>query len=285
MNILDEAAAERAAHGRKLALPRVPHRGKVGELRAASIGSSMEMHDFRQYQPGDDLRQIDWNAVARTGDLVLRVRQDEVAPRVELLLDGSRSMAITAQKAARAREVSLALCRTAGRQGLEPVLVVAAHDPERVSHTGAAAALRASTFDARDDFDSGLRRGPPLRQCGLRIAVSDFLFEADFPRFFERLAKGAASLALVQVLDPEDLSPTGGYGARLEDVESDAALERILSPAVLRSYQKRLEEHQRLLRSAAARVRAPLITVSAALDVEALFAGPLASLMEARATR
>ena len=63
----DEAEVSRLAPGLALALPRTPHRGRVGEVRASSAGSSLELHDFRTYQPGDDLRQMDWSAVARTG--------------------------------------------------------------------------------------------------------------------------------------------------------------------------------------------------------------------------
>ena len=280
---LDEAAVERAAHGLRLLLPRGPHRGKVGEVRAASVGASMEIHDFRQYQPGDDLRQIDWNAVARTGELILRVRQDEVSPRIEVLVDGSRSMAITESKAARAREVSLLLTRIASRQGLDPMMIVAGGRAERVGASGASALLRATAFDGRDGFDAALRRGPPLRPCGLRVAVSDFLFETDFPRFVERLGHGAAALVLLQLLDPEDLSPTGGYGAQLLDVESGESRERILSPSVLRAYQRRLDEHQRLLRAAAGRVRALLLTASAGMPLDQLTRGPLAGMWGAAA--
>lgn len=276
---LDEAAVERASRGIKLQLPRGPHRGKLGEVRASSAGSSMEIHDFRQYLPGDDLRQIDWNAVARTGELILRVRQDEVAPRVELVVDGSKSMAITAQKAARVRELSLLVTRVAARQGLEPTLIVAAARAERGSAATAAGTLRATTFDGRDDLASALRRSPPTRPCGLRLVISDFLFEAELERFIERLARGAAGLVLLQLLDPEDLSPTGGFGAQLVDVESEQALERILSAQVLRAYQQRLDAHQRLLRAAAARVHATLVTLSAGLTLEALVRGPLSHVM------
>lgn len=276
---LDEAAVERASQGVRLQLPRGPHRGKLGDLRASSTGSSMEIHDFRQYQPGDDLRQIDWNAVARTGDFILRVRQDEVSPRIELLVDGSRSMAITSQKAARARELSLLIARVASRQGLEPTLVVAGARAERSASGAAGAVLRATGFDGRDDLASALGRAPPLRPCGLRLVISDFLFETQLDRFIERLARGAAGLVLLQLLDPEDLSPTGGFGAQLVDVESEHALERILSPQVLRAYQERLDAHQRLLRAAAGRVHATLLTVSAGLAVEALVRGPLSQLL------
>jgi uncharacterized protein (DUF58 family) len=280
VSALDEAAVERAASGASLLLPRMPHRGRVGDVRAASTGSSMEIHDFRLYQPGDDLRQLDWNAVARTGELVLRVRQDEVSPRVEVVLDGSRSMQVSKAKAERGAEVALLLCKVAARQGLEPTLLVTSAAPRRSVAAGCVAALRAAEFDAADDLGAGLRRSPPLRPCGLRAVVSDFLFDAPLDRFAELLARGAAALALVQVLDEEDEDPTGGVGARLVDAESGEALERVLAAPVLDSYRRRLEEHQRQLRAAAFRVRGTFVTASAADSVEALARGALAPLWE-----
>ncbi len=275
---LDEQAVSRAASALRLSLPRGPHRGKVGEVRAASAGASMEIHDFRQYAPGDDLRQLDWNAVARTGEWVLRVRQEEVSPRVEVVLDASRSMAVTARKAARARELALLCMRVAARQGLEPVLVIAGARGERVTHEGAGPSLRACGFDGQDALAESLRRAPPLRRCGLRLVVSDGLFEADLGRLCERLAREASGLQFLQLLDPEDLAPLGGHGARLVDAESGQALERILSNDVLRAYGRRLDAHQALLRAAVARVHGALHTASAALEVADLVRGPLSPL-------
>lgn len=265
----------RLAPGLVLALPRVPHRGRVGEVRAHSAGASLELHDFRAYQPGDDLRQVDWNAVARTGDLILRVRQDEVSPRLEVLLDGSRSMALSPRKAARARELALLTVEVGAAQGLAPVLVTAGARAERVEGAVCRNALRASAFDAKDDLAAALGRLPPPRPCGLRVVVSDFLFEADFAGLFARLARGAAALFLVQVLDAEDVEPTGGEGARLVDSESGAALEELLTEDVLAAYSRRFEEHQRGLRAAAARAKASFLTAPAPEALRALVAGPL----------
>ena len=198
----DEGAVSRAASALRLWLPRGSHRGKVGEVRAASAGASMEIHDFRQYAPGDDLRQLDWNAVARTGEWILRVRQEEVSPRVEVVLDASASMGLTERKAARAREVALLLVRVAARQGLEPSLTIAGARGERVTQEGAGALLRACSFDGKAPLDEALRRAPPLRRCGLRLVVSDLLFETDQSRLCERLAREAAGLCLVQLWDP-----------------------------------------------------------------------------------
>jgi uncharacterized protein (DUF58 family) len=252
----DEAEVARVAQGLSLALPRTPHRGRVGEHLAGSAGSSLEIHDFRHYQPGDDVRQLDWNAVARTGELILRTRREEVAPRVEVVLDASASMALSEAKAARACEVALLFCTLAARDGLEPTLTVVDETGSRARGHGCAPALRASAFAARDPLPEGLSRSPPLRPCGMRVVVSDFLFEAAFAPFAERLARGAAALAFIQLLDPEDASPAGGFGARLVDAESAEALEQVLTPDVVEGYLQRLAAHQGLVRAAASRVRA-----------------------------
>lgn len=276
----DENAVIRAAEGLQLALPRVPHRGRIGDERSASVGSSMEIHDFRQYQPGDDLRHIDWNAVARSGELILRVRQDEVAPRAEVILDGSRSMALSDAKAARAKEVVALICEVARRQGLEPALTLTGSRPERVLGPGIPVALRAFEFDGQGDLLSAMRRAPQLRRSGIRVVVSDFLFEAPLDRFAETCAREAAGVHFVQLFDPEDMDPSGGFGARLVDVESGDGLDRILSPAVLRRYLERLEAHQRLLQAACFRARGTLLTGIANMRLDELVKGPLLPLFD-----
>ncbi|MFZ5439456.1 MAG: DUF58 domain-containing protein [Myxococcota bacterium] len=277
---LDHASVERAAAGCALRLPRVPHRGKIGEVRASSVGSSLELHDFRQYAPGDDLRHIDWNAVARTGELYLRVRQDEVSPRVEVLVDGSASLGISEEKAARAREVAAWVCALARRGGLEPVVIATGATVRKGLGPSTRALLEALEFDGREPFDVALRRAPPLMPCGLRVVVSDFLFESAPEPFAERLARGAAGLALVQVLDAEDLDPSGGAGARLTDSETGEVLERILTPHVLEQYLERLRGHERLWQAAAQRVRASWMQASAERRLDELARRELAPLVE-----
>jgi uncharacterized protein (DUF58 family) len=271
----DEAEVARLAPGLALALPRTPHRGRVGEVRAASAGSSLDVQDFRAYQPGDDLRQMDWNAVARTGELILRVRQEEVSPRLEVLLDGSRSMAVSPRKAGCAREVALLATEVGARQGLAPTLLVGGSRPERVQGAVCRGVLRSAAFDAREDLASALGRLPPLRPCGLRVVVSDFLFEAPLAELVSRLARGAAALFLVQVLDAEDLEPSGGEGARLVDAESGEALEELLTGSVLAAYARRFAEHQKLLGAAARRAQASHLVLPAPQALGALVAGAL----------
>lgn len=278
---MDLAAVERAAAGRRLRLPKGPQRGKVGEVRSASVGSSMELHDFRLYHPGDDVRHLDWNAVARTGELVLRVRQDEVSPRLEVLFDASKSMAVTPEKAARAREVADLLALLGRRAGLEVVLVAAGRSPRRAVGQETRTLLQHLPLDGAESFDVALTRAPPLLPCGVRIVVSDFLFESAPEKLTERWVRTCSSLLLVQVLDAEDMDPTGGAGARLIDAENGDALERVLTPGVLDAYAERFQSHQRLWEHAGARVHATFVSSSAAFTVEQLAASTLAPLLEA----
>lgn len=276
----DAAAVEKAASGCVLRLPRVPHRGKLGEVRASSVGASLELHDFRQYAPGDDLRHVDWNAVARTGELYLRVRQDEVSPRVEVVLDGSASMAVSPEKAARAAELAAWVVTLARREGLDPTLIATGEKTQKAGGPAARALLEAVTFEGREPFDEALRRAPPLLPCGLRVVVSDFLFEAPPGPFVERLSRGASGLVLLQVLDVEDVSPSGGAGARLTDSESGEVLERVLTPGVLAHYAQRLRAHVGLWEAAARRARATWVQAVADKPLSTLARGELAPLVE-----
>lgn len=64
----------------------------AGEHRSASLGSGTELAQVRLYQPGDDVRQIDWNVTARTSQPHVRVHVAERILVSWLLLDVSPSM-------------------------------------------------------------------------------------------------------------------------------------------------------------------------------------------------
>lgn len=281
----DRAAAERAAAGLELVLPRARLRGRTGEARAASVGASLEIHDFRAYQPGDDVRHVDWNAVARTGDLVIRVRQAEVAPRLEVLLDASRSMALTPAKAARAKELALLAASAALARRLEVRLLAPAARPTVASGGEVAAALERLELDAVEDLGAALARGPAPRPCGVRVVVSDFLFDTDLRRLAAGLRQGAAALALLQILDPADAEVPSLESARLVDVESGEGLDRVLLPSVVAAFARRFEQHQRLLEESARRAGALFLTASAEASIGALARGPLSPLLRPRGWR
>ena len=81
----DEPAARLRAVQRRLRLPaRLRVRGLLaGEHRSVHKGRSMELDDLRHYERGDDVRDVDWKASARTGAVLMR---RHVAERKQELL-------------------------------------------------------------------------------------------------------------------------------------------------------------------------------------------------------
>ena len=81
-----------------LALPQAAINGQRGERLGRFAGSSVDFQDYREYQPGDDLRHIDWNAYARSNQLIVKLHREEVQPHLDLILDTSASMTVSSQK-------------------------------------------------------------------------------------------------------------------------------------------------------------------------------------------
>ncbi len=62
-----------------------------GEYHSVFKGRGMTFSEVREYQPGDDIRLIDWNVTARTGTPFVKIFEEERELTVFLLVDVSRS--------------------------------------------------------------------------------------------------------------------------------------------------------------------------------------------------
>jgi uncharacterized protein (DUF58 family) len=63
----------------------------AGEYESAFRGRGMEFEEVREYQPGDDVRDIDWNVTARMGHPYVKVYREERELTLLLLVDVSGS--------------------------------------------------------------------------------------------------------------------------------------------------------------------------------------------------
>ena len=72
---------------------RVPGRNP-GDSKNLDRGSSIEFTDYREYEPGDDYRSIDWNIYSRLDRLFVKVFSDEHNKGLRLIIDTSESMAM-----------------------------------------------------------------------------------------------------------------------------------------------------------------------------------------------
>lgn len=96
-----------------------------GRHPARFPGTGQEFAQYRGYQPGDDLRRVDWKLLARSDRFYVREADAETALPVRIVVDGSASMAHAEHGRSKwdaARALAAALARVAMRQGDVPAL-------------------------------------------------------------------------------------------------------------------------------------------------------------------
>src|SRR5205823_9432064 len=103
----------------------------AGDYRSAFAGVGSELWQVRPYEAGDDVRRIEWNVTARTGEPHVRVELAERVLVTWIVYDASASMRFgTAdrRKADVAEGVVLAVGSAATRRGNRLGLVAFGHD-------------------------------------------------------------------------------------------------------------------------------------------------------------
>jgi uncharacterized protein (DUF58 family) len=91
-----------------------------GSNKSQSVGVGQEFSQYRNYQPGDDLRQLDWKMFARTERYYIKEAEIETNITVKFMLDASRSMAYSegdVSKLQYAKVMMAALAYLARKQG------------------------------------------------------------------------------------------------------------------------------------------------------------------------
>jgi uncharacterized protein (DUF58 family) len=223
----------------------------AGDYRSSIQGDGSELAQMRPYEPGDDVRRIDWNVTARTGEPHVRVQLAERVLVTWLVLDTSPSMRFgTAdrRKADVAEGVAIALGHVATRRGNRlGVITFGDASPQtvpvrqgRLGLLGLLATLRREdeNGDGRvgaTSLGSGIARAAALaRQRSLVVIVSDFRGPLDWRRPLLQLADRHAVLA-VEIRDPREQELPNAGELWLVDPETGRQLRVDTRNAKLRS--------------------------------------------------
>ena len=192
----------------------------AGDYRSRFLGQGSELAQIRPYVLGDDVRQIDWNVTARTGEPHIRVQQAERVLVTWLVLDTSPSMRFgTAdrRKADVAEGVAVAVGHVATRRGNRlGVVTFGARNPRsapvRQGRRGLISLLGALREEAGQTAErvgatslgEGIRRADALaRQRSFVVVVSDFRGPNDWRRPLLQLA-GRHDVMAVEIRDPRE---------------------------------------------------------------------------------
>jgi uncharacterized protein (DUF58 family) len=198
-----------------------------GDQRTPAVGAGTELAQIRTYRPGDDVRQIDWNATARTGEPQVRVHVAERSTTTWLVVDLSPSMAFgTADrlKGDVAEGAATAIGRLATRRGNRLGVVTFGDGPRQVlpPRQGKSALAPLGRLmrehKAVEEAVSGVETlagaldiaGSFARSRSLIVVLSDLRGPRDWEAPLRRLAARHGVLA-VEVRDPrEDRLPDVG---------------------------------------------------------------------------
>jgi uncharacterized protein (DUF58 family) len=206
----------------------------IGAYRAAFRGRGAHFDGVRPYEPGDDIRSMDWKVSARTGEPHIKQFVEERELAVLLVIDDSGSMRLgnPETKRDRAAEFAAAAALVAMRGG-DRVGAIVAHDagialvPPRRGRNHVLRVIRAVLTRDADlrgtDLPGALQMAVQgLKQRGIVFVLSDFL---DAPQTYSRaLALVARRHDTIAVLSSDALErswPDAGL-IMLRDAETGA---------------------------------------------------------------
>jgi uncharacterized protein (DUF58 family) len=190
----------------------------AGDHRSWATGDGTELAQVRPYAPGDDVRMIDWNVTARTGEPHVRVNVAERAVETWLLLDTSASMIFGTADRRKwdvAEGVSLAIGHFAVRRGNRLALATFGDrnpvaSPARQGDRGLVALLQALRREpdlepmGPTSLGAALTRiGRLARRRAVIVVVSDFRGPRDWrPRLLHLAARH--DVVAVEIQDPRE---------------------------------------------------------------------------------
>jgi hypothetical protein len=247
----------------------------------------LEFDDHRGYAFGDDLRHMNWNVYARTGQHVLKVFREEVSPLVDVLVDGSRSMVITPRKERRVRAlvewVRICAKSSAASQrlwfGSGQTLEVFGGEVggEDLDWQGA-------PCEESDRENETFGAGVVWRRGAMRVVVTDCLWAGDPGAWLGMMARDAGEVLLLVPHVAEESDPRWSGGIEFVDCESGEVRIQRVERGVLEGYRSAYQRHFRLWEEEARRrsIRFLRVGCEAALVDEFAAAGVLAGVVQSR---
>lgn len=250
----------------------------AGEYRSTFRGTGLDFEDLRAYQPGDEVRNIDWNVTARTRDAYVKVYREERQLTVNLLVDlsasgllGSSGRTKRELMAEVAAVLALAASRSRDRVGL--LLFTDQVEHYVAPRTGQKHVMRLlrdmlgiDPASRRTDFHAALaylnRVQPKKSVCFL---ISDFL-AVGFDRAL-RVAARRHDLVAVVAHDPLEESLPNLGRVVVEDAETGRVVEiNTARKSVRRAFADATRRRRQDLRETLKRCRVGRIELSTVED-------------------
>jgi len=245
----------------------------LGETRSRFRGRGMEFEEVRPYQPGDDIRNIDWRVSARTGGTYTKLFCEERERPVHILVDQRSSMFFGSKerfKSVLAAEIATAIAwaALAGSDRIGGQIIGDSKESDIRARRNKQAVLRfvhdINEFNQSLPDDSNTRQislAQMLEECRRITRPGTAIFViSDFHDFDQPCAKALSTIGrhtdinLLHIFDPiEEQLPVAGT-VSISDGKNRSSVR--LNSSLQQDYLQRIQSRQKLLNDSAVRARA-----------------------------
>jgi uncharacterized protein (DUF58 family) len=262
-----------------------------GSHLSKGLGQSMDFSEYRPYQPGDDLRALDWKVYGRTDRLYTKLYVPEQEETVCFLLDTSYSMTA---KWETMKTVVLGLANVVLGQG-DRVAVLPLENPELEDQRGVSASRGRSSLakvsrfldttrpagltPLADAFETAARK--LSKRCHVMV-LSDFLQPGAGLEGLAQLRYRRHRLSLIQLLAPQERDPRNTmspgewdlYDPEVEQ-ETAAGVRLDIGNRSFGRYQDLLQQHNSSIQDFCRAAGAVFVSASTDLDALSFFSEDL----------
>lgn len=222
----------------------------TGEQRSPALGGGIEFADYREYAPGDDVRQVDWAVFLRFRKLLVKLCAEEKELTLALLLDTSASMAYgAAEKFRQAQRMAAVLGGIALASGNRAALLSWGTELREVAtplRGQRSIPLLANRIRRLVPSGQGRPRDCARRFAGqygrrcLAVLLSDLL-TPEWSLALTGLAASGSEVHVLQLLAREEREPPQRGELTLVDQESGAEVALHLDAPLLDRYRDQLQ--------------------------------------------
>lgn len=277
-------------YARKVGYQPKLHATRNGNHLSKLRGRGMDFAEVRHYQPGDEIRHMEWRVTARTGRAHVKLYQEERERPAMILTDFSPSMFFGTRQALKsvvAARLSALLAWTATMQGDRIGGLVFSLDTHheftpRGREAGVLPLLASLSSYTRENITKtrmpatekllshALQRLRRVSRPGsIIVLLSDFYhFDDECEQHLRRLRAHNDVLAY-HICDPLELAPPKPQQYAITDGQQEILLDTTLN-TVHDAYQKNCEQRILLLRDKFQKLQVPYIQVTAEMDLPLL---------------
>lgn len=245
-----------------------------GDHRGLLPGPGTEPGEARAYEPGDDVRAMDWSVTARTTEPHIRQTIADRELETWIVVDLSPTLDVDGRYGTKRRLVEAAVATigflSAGGGSRVGMVITGDGRPRVLPATGGRDHVRrlleevsrsgphVSPGGSLDDCLRAVRNA--ARRHGLVVVISDFLADVTWERSLRVLGARHEFLA-VHVADPLDIALPAVGSALLQDPATGEVLELDVDDALAADYRRAAEEHRVRAHTALRRSGAPVLAL------------------------